>query len=33
LALATLQMEGKRAVPAPAFARGARLVHGTRFDG
>jgi methionyl-tRNA formyltransferase len=31
--LLTLQLEGKKALPAPAFARGARLVVGARFDG
>jgi len=33
LALTTLQLEGKKALPAPVFARGARLAAGTRFDG
>ncbi len=33
LALVTLQLEGKKALPAPAFARGQRLVVGARFDG
>ena len=33
LALTTLQMEGKKALPAPAFARGQRLAVGARFDG
>lgn len=33
LVLTTLQLEGKKALPAPAFARGARLAVGARFDG
>jgi len=32
LDLLELQMEGKRALPAPAFARGARIEAGRRFD-